>query len=320
MSIHALTPAAVMGIGAVTALGCGMDAQRAAFAGQPPDDAARTVDDAALWAATRARAMRRADRFSRMAVAAAQEAHAMAAAACANEADRVGVIVATAFGPHVRTFRFLDGMIDHGDAAALPTDFSHSVHNVAAAYISQQMGLTGGSCSVTRFHLAFTQAVALGQCWLADGTCDRVLVGAVDEVGDVALHVAGRLADASLRPGEGAVFVELCAPRHAWGAPLHVTVASRPTDASLAVFHDVPIAGPVNPPDTAINSGTWFGHTAIGDAFGLLAAWLCMNEATPTPGSAAVLPGRPLSADPLLLLARPARGTLEHPETRGTGP
>ncbi len=47
--------------------------------------------------------------------------------------------MATAFGPHVTTFNFLDDILDHGDAAVSPTTFSNSVHNAAASYIAMAL-------------------------------------------------------------------------------------------------------------------------------------------------------------------------------------
>ena len=74
-----------------------------------------------------------------MAVLAAGDA--LADSGIEDKAKRnIGMIVATAFGPHVTTFGFLDDILDHGDAAVSPTTFSNSVHNAAASYITTVPG------------------------------------------------------------------------------------------------------------------------------------------------------------------------------------
>lgn len=165
--------------------------------------------------------MRRADRLSRMATLAAVDAHEDAACGTADDRTRLGIVVATALGPHVRTFGFLDDILDYGDAAVSPTTFSHSVHNAAASYVATALDCHGPVVTLTDFDFAFHQALTTARCWLEGGRCDRVLVGAVDELGDVLLHSAGRLGnipeDGRMRPfaldespvcvpGEGAAF------------------------------------------------------------------------------------------------------------------
>lgn len=164
---------------------------------------------------------RRADRFTRMAVLAASDALADSGLGATLDRSRLGVIVATALGPHATTFSFLDGILDFGDAAVSPTAFSHSVHNAAASYIAMTLDVRGPTLTLAHFHFAFHQAVLLAQTWLADGRCDAVLVGSVDELGAVLQHVCARMlipaADGRIRPfafsptpesvpGEGSAF------------------------------------------------------------------------------------------------------------------
>ena len=123
-----------------------------------------------------ARSMRRADRFIRMAAIAALDAWTHAEMSCAGVAkEQIGLIVTSGLGPHCRGFKFLDGILDSGDSDALPTDFSHSVHGAAASYIAGQLDLRGPSLTATDFEIGFEQAVLLAQCWLHQGTCQRVL-------------------------------------------------------------------------------------------------------------------------------------------------
>lgn len=163
--------------------------------------------------------VRRADHLSKMTVLAA--ADALADARMDHDAGKkIGVIVASAFGPHVTTFNFLDNILDYGDAAVSPTTFSNSVHNVAASYIAMSLNIKGPTLTISQFRFSFQAALQLAQAWLDQGRCDCVLAGAVDEYGDVLGYVAdhklttakdGRIKPFTFKPtcqvpGEGAVF------------------------------------------------------------------------------------------------------------------
>lgn len=167
--------------------------------------------------------MRRADRLSRMATLAAVDAW-QAGGGKKNDTSRVGVVIATALGSHERTFQFLDDILDYGEIAVSPTTFSHSVHNAAASYVATALDIHGPVMTVTDFEFGFHQALTAAQCWLQQDRCDRVLVGAVEELGDVLLHASARLGrlppdgrpqalvfepEPAFVPGEGAAFFVL---------------------------------------------------------------------------------------------------------------
>jgi 3-oxoacyl-[acyl-carrier-protein] synthase II len=163
--------------------------------------------------------LRRSDKLSKMAVLAATDAVTDSGLGD-EEKKRLGVIVATAFGAHVTTFEFLDGILDFGEAAVSPTIFSNSVHNAAASYISTALGIQGPTLTVTRFFFSFQAALQLAGAWLREGRVKHVLVGAADQVGDVMGYIAGSkltlAPDGKIRPfqlkhgvavpGEGAAF------------------------------------------------------------------------------------------------------------------
>ncbi len=165
--------------------------------------------------------MRRADRFSKMAVLAAIDALQNAGIELHDPA-RTGVVLGTAFGPHPTVFSFLDDILEFGDDAVSPTLFSHSVHNAAASYVSVALGLAGPAMTLTTFTDPFHQSLLLAQTWLDQGVCDSVLVGGVEECGTVMEYIVSRklrIADdetniqpffaeggPSVIPGEGAVF------------------------------------------------------------------------------------------------------------------
>lgn len=164
---------------------------------------------------------RRADRFTRMAVLAACDAWRDAGLEASIDKRRLGIVVATALGPHATTFAFLDGILDFGDAAVSPTAFSHSVHNAAASYIAMTLDVRGPTLTLTHFDFAFHHALLTARSWLDEGRCDAVLAGTVDELGATMEYVCGRLlraaADGRIKPfafapapeavpGEGSVF------------------------------------------------------------------------------------------------------------------
>ena len=101
---------------------------------------------------------RRADRFSRMAVLAAWDAMHDSGLLENIEDETLGIIVATAFGPHESTFRFLDNLLDYGEKGVSPTIFAHSVHNAAASYIASALGKKGHILTITDFCFPFHNA------------------------------------------------------------------------------------------------------------------------------------------------------------------
>ena len=158
--------------------------------------------------------MRRADRFSKLATLAAMDAVSNSGISVENS-DRVGIIFATAFGPHNTTFKFQDDIIDYGDAGVSPTLFSNSVHNAAVSYISRALKIKGPTWTVAGFDQPFRQAVELAEAWLEEGRCDRILLGAGDECGTVMEYICtqkipvaqdGEISDEFFVPGEGAAF------------------------------------------------------------------------------------------------------------------
>ena len=163
--------------------------------------------------------IRRADKLSKMSVLAAADAIADCGIADIHR-KKVGIILATAFGAQVTTFEFLDGILDYGDTAVSPTTFSNSVHNAAASYVSSSLNIQGPTLTITQFRFSFQSALQLAQTWLAQGRCDYLLVGAVDQYGDVLGYISEQklntAADGRIKPfafnptcqvpGEGALF------------------------------------------------------------------------------------------------------------------
>jgi 3-oxoacyl-[acyl-carrier-protein] synthase II len=182
------------------------------------------VDDETIADRAILRRMRRADRFTRMAVLAAWDAVKDSGIEIDGEGASLGIILATAFGPQVTAFRFLDDIIDHGDASVSPTLFSHSVHNAAASYVATALENHGPTLTVTQFGSSFHQALILARAWLHEGRCENVLVGCAEECGTVMEFICSEkleiAEDGKIRPfefsssprtvpGEGSVFLLL---------------------------------------------------------------------------------------------------------------
>lgn len=126
--------------------------------------------------------IRRADDLIKMAVLAAHDAF-VDSGLDDSAKDDLGVILATAFGPHLTTFRFLDEILNYGDANVSPTLFSHSVHNAANSYISSNLGIHGPTLTLTNFNASFYQAILAAESWLNEGRCANILVGSVEQYG-----------------------------------------------------------------------------------------------------------------------------------------
>lgn len=177
------------------------------------------VDSQAISDKTLLRKMRRSDKLSKMAVLAASDALESSGIENINE-KKIGVIVATAFGAHVKTFDFLNDILDYGEDSVSPTTFSNSVHNAAASYVSSALDIHGPTLTVTQFYFSFQYAMQLARAWLNEKRCDYILVGAVEQYGDVLGYVYdckltpapdGRIKPFNFNPtfqvpGEGAVF------------------------------------------------------------------------------------------------------------------
>ena len=226
---------AIRGIGVVGAFGTGVEALRAALAGPPADAAAGAGGDdghpAALRADTAAlegfvdrKALRRMDTISRLAILGA--CLALRDGGVDRPDGRTGVVLASGYGPSGTTLAFLDSFIESGDACSSPTAFSSSVHNAPAANLSTLLGVSGPNLTVSQFEVSASSALLTATLWLAEGRVDRVLVGGVDEYGDLLGYSWRRTfgdpgaarchpldtRHQTARPGEGCAFLLLERP------------------------------------------------------------------------------------------------------------
>lgn len=143
----------------------------------------RATDTSLLSGFFPAAAVRRVDHYSRMAILAAslalQEARQDAALA-GGLPEPIGLIVATGMGPTAGT---LDSQAPDAEATELrlsPIQFSNSVHNMAAAYISMLMKIRGPNVSINQYDLSVPLAFQTAMDWLEEGRAASLLVGGVD--------------------------------------------------------------------------------------------------------------------------------------------
>lgn len=211
----------ISGIGIVCHRGRGIEnLQKALIEGWKKPYQAYYVPAEAMNDSNVLKEMRRADNLSKMACIAAYDAFADSGLG-QEEKLSMGIILATAFGPHPTTFRFLDDIIKYGDSQVSPTIFSHSVHNAALSYVSYALQSRGPTLTITQFAHSFHQAVSLAEAWLNEGRCDYILVGTADQYGTVMSYICGqklKIADDGIIrpflfasgpaavPGEGSVF------------------------------------------------------------------------------------------------------------------
>jgi 3-oxoacyl-[acyl-carrier-protein] synthase II len=249
--------------------------------------------------------IRRADKLSKMAVLAAADALADSGVADIPQ-KRIGIILATAFGPHVTTFGFLDDILDYGDAGVSPTLFSNSVHNAATSYIATSLKIKGPTLTVSQFRFSFQSALQVAHSWLALGRCDYVLVGAADQYGAVLGYVAdhkldtapdGRIKPFNFHPtcqvpGEGAAFFLLGRelPESAYGTLDAVYVGEEPVeplsvdldviDADGLLADETAYAAVLTPRTPVAAYAPLFGSMMIGGAFSLAVAALILKRQT----------------------------------------
>ena len=190
----------IKGIGVVGRFGCGIESLEEAVVNpvrhEPElvkkimgmDEAPVAVpvipaDTAMLGRFVPPKALRRVDHHSRMAILAAclalQDARQDAGP---NEdlPEPMGVIVATGMGP---TAGALDSQSPGADALDLhlsPIQFSNSVHNAAAAYLSILLKIRGPNISINQYDMSVPLAFQTAMDWLEEGRAASVLVGGVD--------------------------------------------------------------------------------------------------------------------------------------------
>jgi len=135
--------------------------------------------DAPPLPATLARALRRADDLTILAITTAHAALQRAPQRPVAPEAR-GLFVGMVHGPIETSFRYLDSLVDDGEGQSSPTLFSHSVHNAVAGYVARLFDCQGPSLTVTTFTWPFLIALDEARRAIAAGHAERALAIAVE--------------------------------------------------------------------------------------------------------------------------------------------
>lgn len=207
----------VLGIGTVSALGCGIETIKSGLEGKinsaieehkiatADGEASLKVYTAGVSGLDRfvARpALRRMDRFIQMALLSSFLA-VEDSGVIIDDRTRIGIVFGSGYGPLQTTFSFLDSLIDFGDKCASPTLFANSVHNSLASHVSILLKVQGPCLTVTCFELTTFSVMSTAINYLREGTVDYVLAGVGDEYCDVrgyATHLSGSRGSSDIMP------------------------------------------------------------------------------------------------------------------------
>ena len=252
--------------------------------------------------------VRRSDRFSRLAVFAACDAiHDSDLDIADLDQSSIGIIIATAFGPHATIFKVLDDIIDYGEKKVSPTTFAHSIHNAAASHVASALGCTGPVMTTTQFYFSFQQALLLASSWLNEGRLKKVLVGIVDECSPIMEYICeeklsvahnGKMSPLSCLkrpkfvPGEGSAFflVSQDSRKKKYGAFTEIDITGNShgwTDVDLSIIGTNAMGGSEEVYKDILNKGipvaaysSIYGGFMTGNAFECAAAALMLKNQT----------------------------------------
>jgi len=223
-------PVAITGIGVV---GPGAVSVREIEPLLPPETvtvhSCGTLADAALLTPNQ---RRRLSRMVQMALIAARRSHAH------DSSQRLAVAMGTGLGCLEEGAVFIENFISHDGRAPMPSRFSGSVHNAAAAQVAIDLGAHAMNSAPTAGEISFECALWQGLHQLATDEADAALVGAVDELNKYPLSIGKRWGywTGQAHPGEGAVVARLTRTESAVTPLAHVTTVRlgryrRPFDA-----------------------------------------------------------------------------------------
>lgn len=132
--------------------------------------------------------VRRLDRVSQMAVAAARLAFEDARLPnSAEQREKVGVILGSGLSGLVSTEAFFQSLLDLGPSGANPMFFPNTVPNAPASQVAIEMGLKGPNVTLSHKEVSGENAIAYGADLIRHGKADVLLAGAVDELSQL-LH------------------------------------------------------------------------------------------------------------------------------------
>jgi 3-oxoacyl-[acyl-carrier-protein] synthase II len=125
--------------------------------------------------------LRRMDKISLFAAAAARMALQDAEVEItAENRDRVGIVLGTAFGATDVTAQFSGTLLTQGPSSVNPIMVPNIVMNAPAGHTSIELGFRGVNTTVTHFAVSAETAIAYAAAEIRRGTADLMLAGGVD--------------------------------------------------------------------------------------------------------------------------------------------
>jgi hypothetical protein len=214
-------PLAVIGQGAVSPAGIGVEALFSGTATPVPSAAAGRTGPA--WPVLRvdpeAAALQRWQREPRLRRASALTLFlAEAAAQALGNADpaETGLIVALSVGALIYTRRFFDDILAQGRKMASPALFPETVFNSPGSHVAATLKLNGAAAALVGDETAWLAAIQTAAVWLKLARVRQVLVLGAEEFDPVALDAYQQARwlrpGGGFIPGEGAAALLLRAP------------------------------------------------------------------------------------------------------------
>ena len=198
---------AVTGVGLVTPLGTGKeDFCKNLFSGACAIDTVRGFDTGSsasrLAAEVRGfsprdfisvKNLRRMDKISQMAVAAARMALEDAGVAVTPEnRDRIGILLGSAFGATDITVLLAEALLSRGASYVNPILVPNTVMNAPAGHASIELGFRGVNTTVTHFGVSAENAISYAVSEIRRGRADVMLAGGVDILSKFYYEALGR--------------------------------------------------------------------------------------------------------------------------------
>ncbi|MDT8317021.1 MAG: beta-ketoacyl synthase N-terminal-like domain-containing protein [bacterium] len=207
----------VLGIGTVSALGCGIDSFKSGLEGTAAplikEEEIKTPSGRIRSKAFRTEVvgldrfmpkpkLRRIDNFLQTALMASYLSIEDSGLEIEDK-TRTGVIFGSGYGALQTSLSFFDDLIDYGDKCASPTQFANSVHNSLVSNVSINLKLQGPCLTVSALEMTTASVFSTALAWLDSGAVDYVLAGVGDEyskVNSYAAHLMGAEGVEAMKP------------------------------------------------------------------------------------------------------------------------
>jgi 3-oxoacyl-[acyl-carrier-protein] synthase II len=167
---------AVTGVGVVAPCGIGRDAYWAGLMSPQPSGERRIHDFDPATAFDNPKEVRRTDRYTQIALAAAKEAWAQAGDPGAAP-ERSGVLLGTGVGGLISIEEQVEVRLEKGTRRVSPFLVPMMMANAASAALSMRYGLSGPCETTATACAASTHAIGNAARLITSGRCDAVLTG-----------------------------------------------------------------------------------------------------------------------------------------------